>query len=121
MDLLRLNVAIPPSATPDRLGAIAGQLDGFPNGRRLGDDITDIELRATAEGYGPILHSLLGLPDRTPNDLIGDGVDANDKPFLSAFPYVASPWQGYEALPPTATPAFAHEKMSRIEKLINGD
>jgi hypothetical protein len=121
MDLLRLNMAVPPSAVPDRLGAIAGQLDGFPNGRRLGDDTVDIELRATAEGYGPILAGLLGLPNRSPNNLLGDGVDANDKPFLATFPYLASPWQGYEAQPPTATPAFAHEKMSRIEQLLNGD
>ncbi len=121
MDLLRLNMAVPPSANPDRMGAIAGQLDGFPNGRRLGDDVTDIELRATAEGYGPILAGLLGLPNRSPNNLIGDGVDGNDKTFLTSFPYVASPWQGYEALPPTATPAYAHEKMSRIEQMINDD
>ncbi len=120
-DLLRLNMAVPPSANPDRLGAIAGQLDGFPNGRRLGDDVTDIELRATAEGYGPILAGLLGLPNRSPNNLLGDGVDGNDKAFLTSFPYVSSPWQGYEAMPPTATPAYAHEKMSRIEQMLNGD
>ena len=84
----------------NRLGAIAGQLDGFPNGRRLVDDIVDIEIRATAEGYGPILNGLLGLPNRSPNNLLGDGVDANDKPFLSSFPYVAGPFQGYEQQPP---------------------
>ena len=40
--------------------------------------------------------SLLGLPDKSPNDLLGDGVDANDKPFMPHFPYAASPHQGYE-------------------------
>jgi len=107
-DLLRLNMMIPPTSTNpnfvNRLGALAGQLDGFPNGRRLADDIVDIELRAVGEGYGPILHSLLGLPDRTPNDLIGDGVDANDVQFLTFFPYVASPHQGYEVLPIQSAP-----------------
>ena len=107
-DLLRLNTAIKPgangacpggsasSAAQDRLGVLAGDFCGFPNGRRLADDIVDIELRAVAQGYGPILAGALGLPDKRPNDLVGDGVDTNDVPFTSAFPYVASPHQGYE-------------------------
>jgi len=95
-DLLRLNTSIPPAAVPNRLGVLAGDFAGFPNGRRLGDDIIDIDLRAFAEGYGPILHAALGLPDKTPNDQLGDGVDANDKSFLSTFPYVATPAAGYD-------------------------
>ena len=98
-DLLRLNTGIAPSAAVgagNRLGVLAGDFAGFPNGRRLEDDIVDIELRAFAQGYGPILHAALGLPDKSPNDLLGDGVDANDKSFLSHFPYVAVPHQGYE-------------------------
>jgi hypothetical protein len=98
-DLLRLNTNIPPSAgvgAGNRLGVLAGDFAGFPNGRRLEDDIVDIELRAFAQGYGPILHAALGLPDKTPNDQLGDGVDANDKSFLPHFPYVAIPHQGYE-------------------------
>ncbi|MGI8588382.1 MAG: DUF4331 domain-containing protein [Chloroflexia bacterium] len=97
-DLLRLNMTIPPSAAPDRLGLLAGQFDGFPNGRRLTDDVVDIELRVVGEGYGPILHSMFGLPDNNPQDMLGDGVNTNDKPFLTSFPYVASPWQGYDPL-----------------------
>jgi Domain of unknown function (DUF4331) len=98
-DLLRLNTGIAPTAAAgegDRLGVLDGDLAGFPNGRRLEDDIVDIDLRAFAEGYGSFLHGLLGLPDRTPNDLLGDGVDANDKPFSKTFPYVAAPNQGYQ-------------------------
>ena len=101
-DLLRLNTSIAPTAPPaarqpaDRLGVLAGDLAGFPNGRRLEDDVIDIELRAIAQGYGSVLNSLLGLPDKSPNNLLGDGVDANDKPFLAQFPYVAAPHQGYE-------------------------
>ena len=49
-------------------------------------------LRAT----GRFLAAALGLPDKSPNDLVGDGVDANDVPFSNTFPYVASPHQGYE-------------------------
>jgi hypothetical protein len=115
-DELRVNTGIKPNAKgacvfgaraagPDRLGAIAGDLCGFPNGRRLLDDVTDIELRALLEGYGPTLHAVLGVPDRSPNNLLGDGVDANDGPFLTIFPYIGTPNQGYEhshhALGPT--------------------
>jgi uncharacterized protein DUF4331 len=97
-DLLRLNLDIAPSAPVgqgDRLAALAGDLAGFPNGRRLEDDVTDIELRAVACGYGDFLQSALGLCNLSPNNLIGDGVDANEKPFSTTFPYVASPHQGY--------------------------
>jgi hypothetical protein len=95
-DLLRLNTGIAPDGSEDRLGALAGDLQGFPNGRRLGDDVTDIELRAAACGYGPILAGLLGLCNLSPNNLIGDGVDANENAFLPTFPYVALPNRGYE-------------------------
>ena len=74
----------------------SGDLCGYPNGRRLGDDVIDIDLRAFAQGYGAFLHTALGLPDKTPNDLLGDGVDTNDVAFSGTFPYVASPHQGYE-------------------------
>jgi Domain of unknown function (DUF4331) len=90
-EMIRLNMAIPPSAVPNRLGLLAGQLDGFPNGRRLGDDVVDIELRALAGGT-PFTPSF----NHSPNNVLGDGVDANDKPFQPTFPYVASPFPGYE-------------------------
>jgi hypothetical protein len=90
-EMIRLNMAIPPSASPNRLGLLAGQLDGFPNGRRLGDDIVDIEVRALA-GATPFTPAF----NVAPNNLLGDGVDANDKAFLPNFPYVASPFAGYE-------------------------
>ena len=110
-DLLRLNTAIvpnvngacyhpslglPASTPPSRLGVLEGDLCGFPNGRRLTDDIVDVDLRAFAQGYGTFLNGLLGLPNKSPNNMLGDGVDANDKPFLAHFPYVATAHQGYE-------------------------
>ncbi len=98
-DFLRLNTAIAPTAAAgagNRLGVLAGDFAGFPNGRRLEDDIVDIELRAVAQGYGPVLNSALGLPNKSPNNLVGDGVDGNDKAFLPSFPYVATPFQGYD-------------------------
>jgi uncharacterized protein DUF4331 len=107
-DLLRLNTAIKPgtqgacpggtasNAAPDRMAVLAGDLCGYPNGRRLGDDVVDIDLRAIAQGYGSFLNGAFGLPNLSPNNLVGDGVDANDVPFSGAFPYVATSHQGYE-------------------------
>jgi hypothetical protein len=95
-DLLRLNTSIPPAVSPSRLGVLDGDLAGFPNGRRLGDDVVDIDLRAFAQGYGAFLHGLLGLPNKSPNNLLGDGVDGNDVPFLPTFPYVGTPHSGYD-------------------------
>jgi hypothetical protein len=90
-EMIRLNMGVPPSASPDRLGLLAGQADGFPNGRRLGDDVVDIELRVLAGG------TPFTMPfNIAPNNLLGDGVDVNDKSFLRTFPYVASPFPGYE-------------------------
>jgi hypothetical protein len=94
-DLLRLNTAIPPTANPNKLGVLAGDLQGFPNGRRLADDVTDIEIRAVACGYGAALNGLLGLCNLSPNNVVGDGVDTNENGFLANFPYVAAPNQGY--------------------------
>ncbi len=94
-DLLRLNTAIAPAASPNRLGVLAGDFAGYPNGRRLADDVTDIELRAVVCGYGDILQGALGLCNFSPNNVIDDDVDANENTFLGQFPYVAAPNQGY--------------------------
>ena len=127
-DMLRVNTGIKPNAagacvfgvagggTPSRLGALDGDLCGFPNGRRLLDDVTDIELRALVEGYGPILNAVLGVPNRTPNNLLGDGVDANDLPFLSAFPYIGTPHQGYEHDARARRPLIAPPSRSSNER-----
>ncbi|QXJ19525.1 DUF4331 domain-containing protein [Actinomadura graeca] len=81
-ELMRLNTSIPPAAEPKRLGVLDGDNAGFPNGRRLGDDVLDISLQVV-EG------ELLGKK----NDL-GDMVDANDVKLEKAFPYVALPTSG---------------------------
>ncbi|MBA2374232.1 MAG: DUF4331 domain-containing protein [Chloroflexi bacterium] len=95
-DMLRLNMGIPPTASPSRLGVLAGDLAGFPNGRRLWDDVTDIELRAVADGYGTFLNKNFDLPNLSPNNQVGDGCDANDVAFTKSFPYLATPHQGYD-------------------------
>jgi hypothetical protein len=90
-EMLRLNVAIP--ATPfdkqHSLGLLGGDVAGFPNGRRVGDDVTDIALRAVAGGT-PFTPET----NKAPNNELGDGVDHNDKPYLRVFPYVGLPHSG---------------------------
>ena len=86
-DTLKVNLGVPPAAAPNRFGALAGDTQGFPDGRRLGDDVTDIELRVIA---GALLKPANNVP-------LGDGVDSNDKAFRSAFPYVAPPSSGFDS------------------------
>jgi Domain of unknown function (DUF4331) len=63
----------------------------FPNGRLLTDDVIDVSLRALAGGIGfPGTEAF----NKAPNNVLGDDVSVNDKPFLTRFPYVASPWSG---------------------------
>jgi hypothetical protein len=81
-DTLKINLGVPPAANPKRFGVIAGDTAGFPNGRRLADDVVDIEERVVG---GELVGNHLPL---------GDGVDGNDKPFLSSFPYLAAPDAG---------------------------
>ncbi len=95
-DMLRLNMGVPPTDKPERMGVIAGDLAGFPNGRRLTDDVVDIELRAIADGYGSFLNKNFDLPNLDPNNTVGDGCNRNDVEFLDEFPYLARPWQGYD-------------------------
>ena len=83
-DLLRLNTGIGPTpvAVRKRLGVLAGDLGGFPNGRRVSDDVTDIAARVTVGVLNPAFN-------RFPNNRIGDGVNSNDVPYQETFPYVA--------------------------------
>jgi uncharacterized protein DUF4331 len=88
-EMLRLNVGIPPTLSPNSLGVLGGDLAGFPNGRRLGDDVVDIALRVMA-GATPLTPAFNG----GINAQLGDGVAGNDVPFLTSFPYVATPHAG---------------------------
>ena len=86
-DLLRLNLGVAPKplAMQNRLGIFGSDL-GWPNGRRPGDDVTDIALQATG---GP---TYVGLG-------VGDGVSANDDPLPSAFPFLSTPTDGRNRQP----------------------
>jgi len=89
---LRLNMGIAPAVVGEEnwLGVIAGDVAGFPNGRRLGDDVVDIALRVVA---GVLVGDEFNV---SPNNELGDGVDKNDRKFVDSFPYLAAPHQGFE-------------------------
>src|SRR5215212_3333884 len=99
-DTLKVNLGVPPSASPSRFGVLANDLAGFPNGRRLTDDVVDIELRVIA---GALLKPSEG-GKQIP---LGDGVDQNDHAFRSSFPYVALPTDGITGLTKRTEPAHA--------------
>ena len=72
-EMLRLNTSIAPTKDPNRLGVLGGDLQGFPNGRRLADDVIDISIQAVegAAQTGKLVDALAA----------GDKVDANDNAF----------------------------------------
>ena len=82
-EMLRLNLGVPVTAQPNRLGVLANDLQGFPNGRRLTDDVVDIGLQALegAAQSGKLVDAIAA----------GDKVDANDNEFANTFPYLALP------------------------------
>ena len=84
-DTLKINLGTAPNPSPNRFGVLAGDTQGFPNGRRLTDDVTDIAER----GVGGFLKG-----NKLP---LGDGVDQNDVPFRTTFPYVAAPHAGLDS------------------------
>jgi hypothetical protein len=103
-DELRLNVAIPPSESPNILGILGGDLAGFPNGRRVFDDVTTIELRAVAG----LTYSLVD-SSYTPDAAAGaiydlENPNSNGNPsglasigenYRPDFPYLSNPHSGY--------------------------
>jgi hypothetical protein len=92
-DLMRLNTGVPPTPRGQRkrLGLIAGDAAGFPNGRRLTDDVVDIVERV---GIGGILSPGFNV---APNNLLGDGVNAPDVPPQETFPYVHYAYSGRDS------------------------
>src|SRR5688572_30649568 len=151
-DMLRLNMAVPPTErnNPDfsSLGlvqaAVLGltdprlntdrtlqnipNMDGFPNGRRLEDDVTRIELQAVS---GVVLAAvglwyddyLAGSPNPVTNDLLDvltftTGVEANDTTFMAEFPYEQTPWRGFDYSNPAGgtAPMFASAVNGRMSE-----
>ena len=85
--MLRINLGISPTPANqvNRLGVLGGDLAGYPNGRRLGDDVIDIAEQAVA---GALLGNAVA-------SALGDGVDSGDQPDLGFFPYENDPLSGF--------------------------
>jgi len=92
-DLLRLNTGVEPTRVADakRLGLLAADPAGFPNGRRVFDDVTDIALRVVASVLAGDKFS------EFPNNRLGDGVNVNDLPYPEVFPYLANGQDGRDS------------------------
>ena len=109
-DMLRLNTAIPPSSSPNSLGLLGLDVAGWPNGRRVFDDVATIALRAVAGAtLGFVVPSFTadgpaGLVDfglttgGTGTDLSAKGTEN----YLDVFPYLGTPYSGYSN--PAVTP-----------------
>ena len=82
---MRLNTGVAPTrpASASRLGLLGGDSAGYPNGRRLADDVVDISLRVVAGVLNPAFNMF-------PNNRLGDGVNVNDVPYRTSFPYLAN-------------------------------
>lgn len=96
-DLLRLNLAVPPAADPKALGLVAGDPAGFPNGRRLIDNVVTVELRAIAGLTIPLVDPSFS-PDGAAN-LVEDGTSYSNPPLLDHFPYLGTPAGGFQSTP----------------------
>jgi hypothetical protein len=109
-DMLRLNVAIPPTTSrPSSLGVLGGDLAGFPNGRRVFDDVATVELRAVAGATIPLVDPSF-VPDGVVQAVPGAGglqfgllagptdvTASNTETYLPTFPYLGTPHSGYNA------------------------
>jgi hypothetical protein len=108
-DMLRLNMSVPPSSNPSILGLLGGDPAGFPNGRRVFDDVTSIELRAVAgvtyalvdpsfkpDAAAGLLYDVVDPASTSPSALSKIGVM-----FQSQFPYLSPGWNGFEHPDPT--------------------
>lgn len=86
--------------TPSRLGLLGGDVCGFPNGRRLTDDVVEIELLAVAgAAYGVLTtDTSFAFDAKNLPAVLTDGKDQNDMPFLTSFPYLATPSSGQDRL-----------------------
>ena len=95
-DMLRLNTTIKPAAKPNILGLLGGDPAGFPNGRRVTDDVVTIELRAIAGVTYPLVAPAYK-PDAAAGEITDFTTDppAIGSPPIAAFPYLGVPYSGY--------------------------
>jgi hypothetical protein len=95
-DMLRLNTVVPPSIQENPFGIVGGDLAGFPNGRRVADDVVSIALRAIAGVTFPLVDETFK-PDAAASQ-VEQGLSAKNlssKP-LKHFPYLGTPFDGFD-------------------------
>jgi hypothetical protein len=93
-DMLRLNVAVPPAKQPNALGVLGGDLGGFPNGRRVFDDVVNVELQALAGLTYPLVDKTY-TPDAAASKLT-QGLTPSADRYQATFPYLGTPHDGYD-------------------------
>ncbi len=96
-DMLRLNTSIAPAGHPNILGVLGGDLAGFPNGRRVTDDVVTIELQAVAGATLPLVDKSYKVDTVVPSvtDFKPDP-PAIGSPPTGTFPYLGTPYSGYD-------------------------
>ena len=94
-DMLRLNTAIPPAEKENKFGVVGGDLAGFPNGRRIADDVVSISLRAIAGATVPLVNADFE-PDAA-GALVEQGLSIKDASagLLKKFPFLGTPFDGF--------------------------
>lgn len=104
-EMLRLNVAVPPTTVGSKgyspLGVIGGDIGGFPNGRRPRDDVVTIELRALAGATIPLVDKTYNVDAAV--SAVTDGAPSEASCYQSTFPYLADPHDGYNNPATTVT------------------
>jgi hypothetical protein len=95
-DMLRLNVAVPPAADPSPFGLVAGDPAGYPNGRRVFDDVVTIELRAIAGLTIPLVDPSYQVDAVVTNPAFSSGLTPGASRYQSDFPYLGSPHDGFD-------------------------
>ncbi len=93
-DMLRLNVAVPPTKSPKPLGFLEGDLAGYPNGRRITDDVTNISLKAVAGATYPLVNKSF-VPDEAVA-AIEQGITPLPTRTQGTFPYAGTPHGGFQ-------------------------
>jgi hypothetical protein len=101
-DLLRLNMAIPPASSPNINGILGADLAGFPNGRRVFDDVATIEIRAIAGVTIPLVDKSFtpdaaagAVSDFSASQFSSGAVPGNGR-YLNHFPYLGVPHDGFD-------------------------
>jgi hypothetical protein len=112
-DLLRLNTAIPTAASPNNLGLLGLDVAGFPNGRRVADDVATIALRAVAGAALGFVTSFVpdgaaGVVDFGLTTGGGDPSAKGTENYLTTFPYLGLPYAGYSNPSVTPVSSAAH-------------